>query len=252
MAARSNSPIRFGYSFKFASGAEQQFDIELNPTTLGVVQKHPDPKPEWAKLKFNQCENCPLGDEIEYCPVALNLASVVETFHTYNSFEPVHVTVQTKERTYSKDTTLQKSLSSIIGVYMVTSDCPIMDKLRPMAQFHLPFASSLETFYRSVTMYLTAQFFLMRQGKQPDWDLKRLVELYKAISTVNKGMAERLRQASEKDANVNAVVILHSFGDGVPYFVEGGLSEIEHLFTVYTSDGSGDGNATVPFANERD
>jgi len=48
-------------------------------------------------------------------------------------------------------------------------------------------------------------------------------------------MAERLRQASEKDANVNAVVILHSFGDGVPYFVEGGLAEIEHLFTVYTN-----------------
>jgi len=248
MAEPTPKPIRFGYTFKFASGAEQHFGIELDPATLRAVQQSPDPKPEWAKLKFNQCENCPLSDDVEYCPVALNLASVVETFQSYSSFEPVHVSVVTKERTYSKDTTLQKSLSSIIGVYMVTSDCPIMDKLRPMAQFHLPFATTLETFYRSVTMYLTAQFFLMRQGKQPDWDLKKLVELYKAISTVNKGMAERLRQASEKDANVNAVVILHSFGDGVPYFVEGGLSEIEHLFTVYTSDGK----ESIPAQRQQD
>lgn len=229
-------PLRFAYHFKFQSGAEQKLEIELDPNTLELMQSYPEPKPEWTKLKFNQCENCPLGNDVEYCPVALNLAHVVETFQKFSSFEPVHVRVETKERTYSKDTTLQKSLSSVIGVYMVTSNCPIMDKLRPMAQFHLPFASGLETFYRSVSMYLTAQFFLKRQGKQPDWDLKKLVELYKAISIVNKGMAERLRQASEKDANVNAVVILHSLGDGVPYFVEGGLAEVEHLFSVYTKE----------------
>jgi hypothetical protein len=225
---------QFTYKFKFGSGTEKVFDIELQSETLELNQKPLEPKPEWTRLKFHQCENCPLGDEVEYCPVAVNLASVVETFQTFASFEPVNVVVETKERTYSKDTTLQKSLSAIIGVYMVTSNCPIMDKLRPMSQFHLPFATGMETFYRSVSMYLTAQFFLMRQGKEPDWDLKKLVELYKAVSTVNKGMAGRLRQASEKDANVNAVVILHSFGDGVPYFVEGGLTEIEHLFTVYT------------------
>jgi hypothetical protein len=225
---------RFTYRFKFGDGTEKVFAIELDPETLELQQKPVEPKPEWAKLKFNQCENCPLGKEVEYCPVAVNLATVVDTFQTFASFEPVHVVVETKERTYSKETTLQKSLSAIIGVYMVTSNCPIMDKLRPMSQFHLPFASSMETFYRSVSMYLTAQFFLMRQGKEPDWDLKKLVDLYHAISMVNKGMAERLRQASEKDANVNAMVILHSFGDGVPYFVEGGLEEIEHLFAVYT------------------
>ncbi|MGH2568432.1 MAG: DUF6901 family protein [Bacteroidota bacterium] len=242
MAEQSpRKPLRYSYKFKFASGAEKLIDLELDPATLQVKQEPPDPKPEWTRLKFSQCENCPLSDDVEYCPVAVNLSTVVQTFQAFDSFEQVHVTVETKERSYSKHTSLQKSLSSIIGVYMVTSNCPIMDKLRPMSQFHLPFATSMETFYRSVSMYLTAQFFLMRQGKEPDWDLKKLVELYKAISTVNKGIAERLRQASEKDANVNAVVILHSFGDGVPYFVEGGLAEIEHLFTVYTNYKGEDG-----------
>jgi len=173
----SRKQLRFAYKFKFASGEEKLVDLELDPATLRVKQQPPELKPEWTRLKFSQCENCPLGDDVEYCPVAVNLSTVVQTFQAFDSFEPVHVSVETKERTYSKETSLQKSLSSIIGVYMVTSDCPIMDKLRPMSQFHLPFASSMETFYRSVSMYLTAQFFLMRQGKEPDWDLKKLVEL---------------------------------------------------------------------------
>lgn len=230
-------PPRFTYRFKFGGGAETVVDIELHPDTLELKHVPVEPKPEWTRLKFHQCENCPLGDEVAHCPVAVNLASVVETFRTFPSFEPVNVTVESMERTYTKDTTLQKSLSAVIGLYMVTSNCPIMDRLRPMSKFHLPFATSMETFYRSVSMYLTAQFFMVRKGKEPDWDLKKLVDLYKAVSTVNKGIAERLRQASENDANVNAVVILHSLGDGVPFFVEGGLAEIEHLFTVYTDSG---------------
>jgi hypothetical protein len=116
---------------------------------------------------------------------------------------------------------------------MTTSNCPVMDKLRPMARFHLPFASSIETFYRSVSAYLTAQFLLSRKGKEPDWNLSKLLEYYKAINLVNKGMSNRLAKATESDANVNAVVILHSFGDGISYFIQDGLEEIEPMFSVY-------------------
>jgi hypothetical protein len=76
----------------------------------------------------------------------------------------------------------------------------------------------------------------MREGKTPDWDLHKLVEMYKAVSAVNKGMSRRISNASIKDANVNAVIILHSFGDAVPYFIENGLAEIKHLFEVYTKN----------------
>jgi hypothetical protein len=80
---------------------------------------------------------------------------------------------------------------------------------------------------------LTAQFLVSRKGQEPDWTLTKLLDYYKAINLVNKGMSNRLSKASERDANVNAVVILHSFGDGISYFIQDGLEEIEPMFSVF-------------------
>ena len=230
------STITLLYRFNFENGPEKDFSIELNAETLGLVLNGNLKKPEWTKLKYHQCENCPLGDEVEYCPVAVNLSSLVESFQDSISFEKTQVTVETKERTFVKDTTLQKGLSALIGIYMVTSDCPVMDKLRPMVRFHLPFATSRETIYRAVTMYLLSQFFIMRKGGEPDWELKNLAEIYKAISAVNRGISKRISNASNKDANVNAVVILHSVGESLPYVIESGLNDIEPLYAHYIQD----------------
>jgi len=225
--------MKLVYRFDFEDGPEKDFEIELDAESLELILAGDRPKPEWAKLTYHQCENCPLPDTEEFCPVALNLASLVESFQDSLSFEKTTVTVETKERTFVKNTTLQKGLSALIGIYMVTSNCPIMDRLRPMVRFHLPFATSRETVYRAVSMYLTAQFFIMRKGGVPDWDLKNLAEIYKAISTVNRGVSKRISNASNKDANVNAVVILHSVGESLPYVIENGLNEIEPLFADY-------------------
>ena len=228
--------IRYLYKFKFDDGTEKNFEVVLNGTTLELIRDDPKVKPEWTKQKFMQCENCPLPDSVEYCPVAVSLAKLVESFHDAASYESAAVTVETAQRTYFKQTTLQKGLSAIIGIYMSTSDCPVMDRLRPMTRFHLPFANSIETFFRSVSSYLTAQFLLMRQGHRPDWEMKNLQGIYKEVNLVNKGMTTRLLKATEKDANVNAVVILHSFGDGINYFIDSGLAELEPMFEVFLKD----------------
>jgi hypothetical protein len=234
--------IRYLYKFKFDDGIEKNFEVVLDGTTLELIRDEPNPKPEWTKLKYAQCENCPLPDTIEYCPVAVSLAKLVESFHDAASYKAAAVTVETAQRTYFKKTTLQKGLSGIIGIYMSTSDCPVMDRLRPMTRFHLPFANSIETFFRSVSSYLTAQFLLMRQGHQPDWEMGNLQGIYKEVNLVNKGMTTRLLKATEKDANVNAMVILHSFGDGINYFSESGLAELEPMFGVFLKDATAQEN----------
>jgi len=228
--------VQFKYTFEFENGSAKVFEITLNASTLELVQDADLLKPDWTKLSFYPCDHCPLAEHVEYCPVAVNLSQIVTEFKDSVSHEWTRVTVETPERKYIKDTTLQKGLSSIIGVYMVTSNCPVMDKLRPMVRFHLPFATPTETLFRTVSTYLTGQFLLMRDGKKPDWDLDKLVELYKSVSAVNKGMSRRISNASIKDANVNAVIILHSFGDAVPYFIENGLDEIKHFFDIYMKD----------------
>lgn len=234
MADKKN--IRYLYRFQFENGTEKSFAVVLEEDTLELVREEPTVKPEWAKLKYSQCENCPLSDDVEYCPVALSLAGLVESFSDSVSYEAAVVTVETKERTYVKKTTLQKGLSGIIGIYMSTSNCPVLSKMRPMTRFHLPFANSFETFFRSISSYLTAQLLLMRRGEIPDWDLKGLQEIYKEVNTVNKGMSLRLHKATEKDANINAVVILHSFGDGISYFIESGLTDLEPMFKVLLNE----------------
>jgi hypothetical protein len=104
-----------------------------------------------------------------------------------------------------------------------------------MVQFHMPFASMDETIYRTVSMYLTAQFLLMRRGEKPDWELKNLVEIYNAVAPVNRGMTMRLRHASNEDANVNAVIILATHGTMIPNYIESSLAELEHMFSKYLS-----------------
>ncbi len=229
-------PIRYVYKFKFDDGAEKVFDILLDEETLELLGSDSEPKPAWTKLKYSQCENCPLPDSVEYCPVAVNLSKLVDSFFASASYEAALVTVESPQRTYVKKTTLQKGLSAIIGIYMSTSNCPIMDKLRPMTRFHLPFANSIETFFRSISSYLTAQFLLMTKGNEPDWEMKGLREIYKSVNIVNKGMSQRLLNATKTDANVNAVVILHSFGDGISYVLDSGLVDLEPMFSVLLKD----------------
>lgn len=224
------------YRFRMEGGATRDFEILLDDETLELVLPVEPSRPEWTRLHYQQCENCPLGNSTEYCPVAVNLENLVSQFANEVSYDRATVTVITKERVFEKETTVQKGLSALIGVYMVTSNCPIMDRLRPMVRFHLPFATLTETAYRAITMYLMAQFFRKRKGLEPDWDLRHLSETYRGISLVNKGMTQRVSVASSKDASVNAVVILNSLGDSVPYAVENGLSELEVLFRQYLED----------------
>lgn len=241
MSDSETATLSFQYAFRFPDGPVRQFEVRLNADTLALLSPPDAPKPAWTKLKFFQCENCPLGDDVAYCPVAANLAGLVETFKDSVSFEKAFVRVQTAERAYEKETTLQKGLSSIIGIYMVTSDCPVMDKLRPNVRFHLPFASMDESVYRAVAMYLMAQYFRMREGQAPDWELNHLREIYKEVAGVNRGMSERLRHAIAEDANVNAVIILSTHGDMVPMSADDRLADIAKWFRGYTHGGASEG-----------
>ena len=224
------------YKFQFENGEFKDFEVPLNEKTLEVIHQPAESIPEWAKLKYNQCENCPLKDDVEYCPVAVNIAHLVNEFQFSASFDKALVLVESPERTYGRETTVQHGLSAILGIYMVTSNCPVLDKLRPMVRFHLPFASANETIYRAMSMYLVAQFFRVRKGLQPDWSLQGLVNIYRAIGLVNMGMWKRLSKASDFDANVNAIIVLNTFGDALRFSLEQDLDGIESLFGQYLQE----------------
>jgi len=228
------NPIKITYSFKFPEGANKIFNILLDRQTLAFISEKKSDAPLWTKLNHNKCANCSLDENSnKHCPVALNLADIAEEFKDFFAYENVSVTVTTEDRTYSKDTTIQQGLSALIGIIMTTSGCPVMERLKPMVRFHLPFASLTETIFRMVSMYLMAQYFLNQDGKTADWKLTGLENIYAEVGQVNRDFAQRLADAAKKDATVNALVNLDCFATMVPLAAEETLNEIKSYFSAH-------------------
>lgn len=223
--------FRYIYIFKFADGRSKHFDLRLDKETLLLQGRRPESLPIWAMLPYEKCEICPLNEqEHTYCPVSANMAGVVEEFRDFLSHEKVSVTVVCEERIYGKDTTVQGGLSPLLGIIMTTSGCPVMEQLKPMVRFHLPFASLDETIYRGVTMYLMAQYFRQQEGKTATWSLEGLPRIYTEVGKVNRDFAKRMRAAAKKDANVNALVNLDVFASMMQFAAEDTLNRLKPYY----------------------
>lgn len=232
----SADKVTFNYKFIFKNGSEKEFNIELNSITLNLIQTgNKTTCPEWTKLNCFKCPNCALDEhQHEFCPIAVNLIEIVDYFGNFVSYEPVKVIVTAPEREYIKEVSLQHGVSSLIGIYMVTSGCPILEKLKPMVRFHLPFASIEETTYRAISMYLVAQYCIKQHGGQPDWDLYKLADAYENICTVNENFCKRLRTLKSKDANINALVVLDIFANSVNLSIDRRMvDDLDYLFKGY-------------------
>ncbi|MEK7850708.1 MAG: hypothetical protein AAB275_02390 [Deltaproteobacteria bacterium] len=229
------NPIEIGYSFSFESGATKVVNVALDRQTLGFIPKKRQYPLKWTELNHNKCRDCSLDEGAnKYCPVALNLSYIAEKFKDFASCERVVINVTTRERIYSKYTSLQEGLSALTGIVMVTSGCPTLDYLRPMVRFHLPFATVAETVYRMVSTYVMGQFLSQRKGGEADWKLEGLEKIYSEIHEVNKDFARRIADTAKKDANVNAIMNLDCFACLVPLTAEEMIKEIELNFQPYT------------------
>jgi hypothetical protein len=97
-------------------------------------------------------------------------------------------------------------------------------------------SSMKETQYRVMSMYLSAQYFLYRQSKTPDWELKNLIKIYDDIQIVNKAFSQRLSRIKMKDAILNALVKLDIFAKHISFSRDKNvLDEMECLFNAYWS-----------------
>ena len=203
------------------------FVIALDPETYELRNDPPRDPPDWTALCFEQCVDCPLDARLQaHCPAALHLAPVIAEWADVVSYDAVDVRVQTAERTVSATVPAQQALASLVGLLLATSGCPRTAVFRPMARFHLPFATESETAYRAAAMYLVAQHFRARSGRVPDLELAGLGQLYESLHQVNRGLARRLRAAVRQDAVVNAVVLLGIYTSLLPEALDELLEEI--------------------------
>jgi hypothetical protein len=209
------------------------FVLALDPQTYELRNERPRNPPDWTALSFERCAQCPLDPaDHAHCPAALHLAPVIAEWADVVSYDAVDVSVQTVERTVTARVPAQQALASLVGLLLATSGCPRTAVFRPMARFHLPFATETETAYRAAAMYLLAQYFGARTGRPPDLQLAGLGELYESLHQVNRGLARRLRAAVRQDAVVNAVVLLGVYTSLLPEALEELLEEIRPTFAA--------------------
>jgi hypothetical protein len=226
--------LSFKYSFKLADGSEENFEFIVNAETLRLVIDIPRDPPSWINLEYHQCPNCPLDRKTTaHCPLAVNIAPVVERFSRVLSYENVYVKAIENNRVTSQETSAQMGVSSLIGLLIATSGCPFTDFLKPMVRFHLPFATEEETLWRATSTYLLAKYYLKNKGYNPEIELKGLSEIYENIGLVNVAIINRLQAATEKDSTLNALVVLDVFATSLSLEVEDFWTENEHIFMPF-------------------
>ena len=142
--------------------------------------------------------------------------------------------VVTEQRWIAQRTTAQLGISSMMGLVIAACGCPHTAFFKPMAWFHLPLASEEETLFRATSFYMLAQYYSQKDGRAADFEFEGLAKIYQNMQTVNCAIAQRLREATANDSSVNAIVILDSFAQIVPFAIEESLEELRYLFSPHS------------------
>jgi hypothetical protein len=206
-------------------GVDHRFDTDVNRP----VSAKRGALPVWTALEHHQCPNCPLGapppGSDSACPAAADLAPVVESFSKLSSIAQAAVQVLTPEREVRKTTDAQTALSALMGLIMATSGCPILRRMKPLAEMHLPFATATEVVHRTVGAHLVRALI---EGR--DADIDELRKQLDDVDTLNFAFMTRLRSAAEKDASLNALVVLQAGGALVSGSLEDGLRRLKSMY----------------------
>lgn len=226
--------ISIEYSFTLANGSKEVFDLQLDPKSLSLRGITHENLPSWTKLEFHQCSHCPLTkDTYPRCPLSVNLVKIVERFGRLISYDEIQVEVLTEERHVTQKIAAHEGISSLMGLVIATSECPHTDFFKPMARFHLPFATHEETIWRAIGTYLITQYFLNVQGKGIDLRLDGLTKIYDNIEILNAAIVKRLRDASKEDSTINALIHLDIFAKLLAPGLQESLNILQKIFTPF-------------------
>jgi hypothetical protein len=219
------------YRFDLPDGSIKTLELSFDANDFRMQKAPATDAPFWTELGFSRCANCPLEElKNTHCPVALQMAPAIEPLKALVSFDTIGVTVTTPERTVYAQTTAQQAMSSVLGLIMATAGCPWTDHLRPMARFHLPFASEAETLYRSISMFLLAREM---GGDEMQRGFGALEDLYKNLHVVNRDMSRRLGAATRTDPARNALALLDSYTTLLPAVLDGSFADLKPLFDAW-------------------
>ena len=223
------------YRIKLGQDRLETFQFKLDEETFDLQTEEVADPPEWARLDYRQCPHCPLSvEEQTWCPLALQLHSIVDRFHETRSIDEVVVEVVTEERRVRQKTALQRVIASMLDLIYPICGCPKTAFMKPLARFHLPLCSEEETVFRVTGMYLLAQYFLsLTPSRKGRIEFDGLTQIYKDLHTLNAAVATRLQSATRSDSSKNAITLMDMYSTLVPLLLEDELAEMRGFFLAY-------------------
>lgn len=227
----TTKPRNYLYTFIFDSKTKLEFSVALDARSLTTITC-PAAPPKWAKLEHHQCEPCTLNEkDSPYCPVGLSMVELVSAFGQTPSYTPCTVICRTPDRTVSKETVVQEGLSSILGLLMPTSGCPVMSFFKPLARFHLPFSTIEEASFRVAGSYFLRQYFNSQDDPNAQYQLADIRKQYALVKKVNIDVLARIRDINELDADKNGIVTLNSLAQILELEIDTNLESIKYIFS---------------------
>ncbi len=222
------------YKITLPDTSREIFELTFDSETVEIINQDKKTPPAWTELEHHQCPHCPLTRKTHpHCPVAINLSTAIDRFDHLMSFDRMMVEVTSMERQVTAETSAQEGISSLMGLLIAGSSCPMTHFFKPMARFHLPFANKDETLWRATSTFLLARYFTKNGLKASDMTLDGLVKIYDDVTQLNDYMVERVRSATSKDSAVNALVHLDVFAKFLTPPLEDSLNQIKHNFTPF-------------------
>lgn len=230
---RTINPMRIQYHFSFDDGKELTYEVDLD--RVYNAKRDTQKAPAWTRLDNNQCQNCPLSKaDHSHCPAAVDLDGIIRDFHSFQASSRINVRVTTPDREYLKRVTLEEGVRALMGLVMATSACPVFRTLKPNARHHLPFARQEEYILRSASLYLMKQYFVWRDGGNPDWELKGLVKTNEQLQLVNHAFWQRIMTEFQSDANSKALLSFFTMSSSVSSSLQSQLTKMKNVF--FTTD----------------
>jgi len=225
--------VTIKYSLKSAD-IDFSVDLIFDKNDFSLLNLN-EGKNDWTRLAFHKCSHCSLDqEESPYCPLARTIDSVIAKIHNLLSYDEVHARVEYKNRVVSADITVQRALSSLLGLIIPASGCPHTRYFRPMARYHQPFADTEEKIYRATTMFLLAQYFIHKNCGCIPTDFSRLETIYNNVHIVNTQICKRLREFCENDSTLNAITILDTLTLSIHSALKHDLQKFESYFSAFS------------------
>lgn len=221
------------YQLTFADKREERIVLTLDPKSGEIICLDDYIPPEWAMLGHKQCSHCPLRqDEVTYCPIARNIAFLFSGKDTGSSHDQITLRVELGQRVSLFETTSQRALSSLFGLICSLSPCPHTQPLKPMGIMHLPLASDVEALVRIASLFLLRSYLAHQENPAVPVNLDEMQSTYQNLTTLNRGMANRLRSASSSDAAVNAITLLDVLVKDVRFELDSQLKLLKELMDI--------------------